>query len=264
MSAVAARALFDEARSVARLVRQETATRAFGSVLVSGILADQLAKELGAGAAPGAIRVGSEPLPDAEVVVRIIAGEPTPDDDSIVRDADRRGVEVVLVQLWPQADWTRPYVLSPHVVECRAGEGFPIRAIGDRIVDAAGDVDLAAAVPTLAPSVERRIVTRSVVRTGAMGLLSSGGARRPITLEQLAMVFRLTAASRDHAGGETAPAATLGAIAGGVIASGLVLRGIARSARQVAPASLVDVAVAAAGTWAIARAARAVAARASS
>ena len=42
----------------------------------------------------------------------------------------------MIVQLWPQADWTTPFVLTPFVVECRAGEGFPVGEISGRIAEA--------------------------------------------------------------------------------------------------------------------------------
>lgn len=137
MSAAGIRALVTEARKVGAEVTSEAETASVGPVAVSGMLAEQLAKELGASATQGAVVVGGAEFVDrAEVLVRIIAGDPTPEDDQLVRSADAEGVPVVLVQLWPQADWTLPFVLSPFVVECRAGEGFPVSEIADRIVEA--------------------------------------------------------------------------------------------------------------------------------
>jgi hypothetical protein len=138
-----------EMKSLGLTLREEISPVRIGPILVSGVLADQLAKELGAGAAPGAVVVGDDRrVARAEVFVRIIAGDPTPEDTELVREATTQGVPVVVVELWPQEDWTPPFVLSPFVVECRAGQGFPIRAIADRIAEATEDsAALASAVP---------------------------------------------------------------------------------------------------------------------
>jgi len=193
----AVRSLVEEARNAHGVFQDEFDPPRFHSIVVSGVLAEQLAKELGAGAAPGSVQVSLGPLPDTEVVVRVIAGEPTAEDESVVRDAERRGVDVVLVQLWPQAEWSRPYVLSPFIVECRAGEGFPIREIADRIVEAVDEASiLGADVPALRESVARIVVRRTIVRAALLGASRSGRARPLITLEQMRMVMRLDALGR--------------------------------------------------------------------
>jgi hypothetical protein len=264
VNVAAVAALAREARSAASALRRESAGGSAGFVSVSGVLADQLARELGAGAEPGAVRVGGDsPHPGAEALVRVIAGDPTEADLAFVREADRRGTPVVLVQLWPQADWARPFVLSPFVVECRAGEGFPVREIADRLVDASDQSpQLAAAVPVLRDSVRAKVVLRSVVRAAALGAFVGGRPARPLlTLEQARMVARLdSVGGRAGAalGGE--PAALAGTL-GAVIVTGFALRSVARAARLVLPAPIANVTVAAAGTWALGRAARAHSAR---
>ena len=65
--------------------------------------------------------------------MHIIAGDPIAADDELVRSANAQELSVVLVELWPQADWTRLFVLTPFVVECEAGHGFPVREIADRL-----------------------------------------------------------------------------------------------------------------------------------
>ena len=81
-----------------------------------------------------------------------------------MRAADRAGIPVVIVQLWPQADWRAPFVLSPFVVECRTGEGFPVPAIAERIAEAAENPSaLAVRVPVLAPPVEHAVVRSAIV-----------------------------------------------------------------------------------------------------
>ena len=68
------------------------------------MLAEQLAKELGAGADPGAVVVASGAAPaHAAVHVRVVAGDPSPEDEALVAAAARHGADVVIVELWPQA-----------------------------------------------------------------------------------------------------------------------------------------------------------------
>jgi hypothetical protein len=195
MSVGGIRALVDEARRVGDAVREDASTDPAGPVAVSGMLAEQLLKELSAGAGAGAVVIGAaEAAARAEVLVRIIAGDPTPEDEQLVRAADASGTPVVLVQLWPQAEWTRPFVLSPFVVECRAGEGFPLREISERIVEACtNDAALAARVPVVADVARSRAIRSAVVRSGLIGLAGArlGVSRQLLTLEQVRLLSRL-------------------------------------------------------------------------
>lgn len=262
MSVAGLRALLDDARRVGVTVRSEAASEPVGPIAVSGMLADQLAKELAAGAMPGAVVVGgAEQAGRAEVLVRIVAGDPTLEDEELVRRADRAGVPIVLVQLWPQADWTRPFVLAPFVVECRAGEGFPVREIGDRIVDASPNAAaLAAEVPAVAEAARAGAVRSAVVRSALLGLAGARGrpTRPLLTLEQVRLLSQLRTASGVVADDELRLRA-FGA--GGVLAAGFAFRGVARSLRTVLPASVADAVVAAAGTFALAKLAGAAEAR---
>ena len=251
-----ARALAGEARGLGFAVRDEASVERAGPIVVSGVLAEQLAKELRAGAEPGAVVVGSSrPEPSASIHVHVIAGDPSPEDEALVRGASRNEIESVVVELWPQADWTRPFVLSPFVIECRAGEGFPIREIADRIVEATDDAtDLASRVPVLAEATRSALVKHAVVRSALIGLVGSRlGASRPLLVrEQVRLVTRLRAVSAGSAVSQELP--VLGGGAAALFASGLALRQVARSARAVLPAPLTNAAIAAAGTWAFAKA----------
>jgi hypothetical protein len=227
-----------------------------GPIAVSGMLAEQLAKELSAGAEPGAVIVGGAELAGrAEVLVRIVAGDPTADDEALVRTADAKGVPVVVVQLWPQADWTAPFVLTPFVVECRAGHGFPVSEIADRIVEAteSGAV-LASRAPVLAAATRAGLVTSAVIRSALIGLAGSRfGASRPLlSLEQIRLLSGLRSVSAASAAADELPARAGGAAA--VLGAGLAFRGVARSLRAVLPAPVANAAVAAAGTWVLAKA----------
>jgi hypothetical protein len=248
-------AFLREARSLGLALREQASPPEVGPIVVSGVLAEQLAKELGAGAQPGAVIVGSGPLPErAEVLVHIVAGDPSTEDQEKVDEAAAHGVEVVLVELWPQPDWTRPFVLSPFVVECRAGEGFPVGKIADRIVEATEkSTALAASVPAVAGAARASVVTSAVARAAMIGLLGAKtGASRPLlTLEQVRMVSQLRATTFGSALSEELP--VLAGSAASVAAAGVVFRSAARSLRGVLPTPLANAAVAAAGTWALAK-----------
>jgi len=255
VTAAGFRALAYEARSVVETARHELSQANVGPVVVSGMLAEQLTRELGADALPGAVTADDDArVPAAEVLVRVVAGEPSEADDAFIRIGDQRGTPVVVVQLWPQADWTPPFVLSPFVVECRAGEGFPLREIADRIIEASEHGPLLAArVPALRKAAAHGVVRQAVLRSAVLGAAGTGkGAARPlIALEQILMLARLRTMTRGSAGSDEMPFVAGGAAL--ALAVGFAFRGVARSARQVLPASIADTAVAAAGTWALAK-----------
>jgi hypothetical protein len=252
------RAFVGELKGLGFAVRDEIEPRRSGPIVVSGVLAEQLAKELGAGAASGAVVVASNAdLAHAAAHVRIIAGDPSPEDEALVAAAAKHGIEVVIVELWPQPDWTRPFVLSPFVVECRAGEGFPVAEISDRIVEATEDAPVVAAqVPVIADATRSWLVKRAVLRSAVIGFAGSrlGRSRPLLVLEQARLVTRLRAVSSGPAVSDELP--VMAGSAAAVLASGFALRTAARSVGAVLPAPLVNAAVAAAGTWAFARAFR--------
>lgn len=247
------RSVVGEATRALRAVQGSQPPHTAGVIAVSGVLAEQLARELGAGADPGAVRVVSSPTPEIAVAVRVVAGEPSDEDRAFVSAADRAGVPLVLVQLWPQADWTTPFVLSPFVVECRAGEGFPLAEIASRVTEAVEQAPLLAArIPVLRKTVASRAVRSAVVRAGLLGL--RGGSRPLITLEQLRLTVQLRSLDARPVGGGPTP--ELAATAGAFVASGFALRAVARTLRRALPDPLANAAVAAAGTWALAEALR--------
>ena len=258
MSAAAVRAFVSELKSLGFAVRDEVTPRPAGTIVVSGMLAEQLAKELGAGADPGAVVAASGAVPThAAVHVRVVAGDPTAEDEALVAAAARQDAEVVIVELWPQADWTKPFVLSPFVVECRTGEGFPIGEIADRIVEAAeGAPVLAARVPALAQATRSGLVKQAVIRSALIGFVGAhlGRSRPLLALEQARLLSRLRAVSSGPAVAEELP--VMAGSAAAVLASGFALRTAARTAGAVLPTRLVNAGVAAAGTWALARAFR--------
>lgn len=263
MSAAGVRALVAEARTVGSTLTADAHPESVGPIAVSGMLAEQLVKELSAGAEPGAMVVGgTELVGRADVLVRVVAGDPTPEDEALVRAADAEGVPVVVVQLWPQADWTRPFVLTPFVVECRAGEGFPVQEISERIVESSENAAvLASRAPVVDDATRSGMVKSSVLRAALIGLAGSRlGVSRPLlTLEQVRLLSQLRTASGGSASSDELSVRAGSAAA--VLAAGFAFRGLARSLRGVVPAPIVHTTVAAAGTWALAKAYELAAAR---
>ena len=255
-------ALALEAREALRTVQEKKAEVPVGSVVVSGMLADQLARELGSGAEPGAVVVRDAPsVVGAEVVVRVIAGDPGEAEDALVRAADAVGTPVVFVQLWPQENWRAPYVLSPFVVECRTGEGFPVADIATMIARSVASPEaLAGRVPLLERPAESSAFATAVARTALLGLMGTrktAPARPLITLAQLRMLSSLRAAEGSEGRSELPPAA----VAGATLAASFALRAAARTAGRVLPMPLANAAVAAGGTWALAELLRRIQAR---
>ena len=254
MSAAGVRALAVEAASALKTARRELTSEGAGSVAVSGTLAEQLAKELGAGAQPGAVVVTDGPdVAGARAAVRVIAGDPSEDDVAVVEAADEAGIPIVLVQLWPQEDWHAPFVLSPFVVECKTGEGFPIPTIAALLTVAVEHpAPLAARIPVLRDPVARSVERGAVARAALVGLLDakSGAARPALAIEQVRMLARLLALTPPERRSDEVPiAAGLGAF---TLAASFGLRSLARAARGRKPTPLVDALIAAAGTWALA------------
>jgi hypothetical protein len=257
-------ALLLEARNVMRAIQDERRVATVGPLVVSGMLAEQLARELGAGAAPGSVVVSDGPrVPGAQVAIRIIAGDPSEDDDAFVRESERAEIPVVLVQLWPQKDWGAPFVLSPFVVECKTGEGFPLEKIAGQVATAADEpTALAGRVPVLEESVTRRVLRGAVIRAGLVGatLTRKGPARPVLALEQIGMVSRLRAVE-DPETHEQDQLPVVAGTAAATIAASFAFRELARGARRMLPVRLADAAVAAVGTWALAQLARRLEAR---
>jgi hypothetical protein len=97
-------------------------------------------------------------------------------------------------------------------------------------------------------------IRSAVIRAGLIGLLSSRpGASRPVlTLEQVRLLSRIRNVS-GAAGDEDLRLRAAGAAT--VVAAGFAFRHSARALRSFLPAPLANAAVAAAGTWALAKAA---------
>ena len=227
---------------------------AAGPLVVSGALAEQLARELSRGATPGAIRTAGR-LEDASVLVRVLAGVPSEEDEHELRAANRAGVPVVAVQT-ARETFDVPYVLATDVVACPPGAGFPVEQLAQVIAGRLGDdaIGLAARMPALRDAVTEALVERFSRQNGIAGVaIFIPGADFPVlTLNQIRLVLRLAAAHGVELDQSRVPEvlATVGA--------GLGFRTLARTLLGVVPVAgwAVRGAVAYGGTRALGEAAR--------
>ena len=222
-------------------------------LVISGPLAAQLEKELSRGAAPGAVRVDGRPE-DAAVLVRVLAGAPTPEDEKVLRAAQRADVPVVVVQTGTEF-FDVPYVLATEIIMCSPGSGFPVEeiagAIAARITNSG--TGLAARLPVIREPVSEALIEKfSRQNTIAAVAIFIPGADFPVlTLNQIRLVLQLAAAHGVEVDQDRWPEvlATIGA--------GLGFRTVARQLLGVVPVAgwLVKGTVAYAGTRAVGEAA---------
>jgi hypothetical protein len=242
-------------RDVVALARhQRRAHDLSGPLLVTGMLAEQLARELGAGGDPPLVRTSGEP-DAAGIFVRVVAGAATAEDERQFRAATRAAVPIVAVQTAePGRAGRLPYVLAEDVVQVMPGSGFPVDEIADRIAAALGGAGapLAASLPVLRNAVVRRRATDAAVGAAALAALGAGsGPRLPVlALAQARMLSDVAVASGAEQGGDGRDAAQQLALPlAAALGTGLAARELVR--RAPFRARVVDAAVAAAATLAL-------------
>ena len=248
-------------RDVLSLVRHaQAAGSARGTLLVTGILADGLARQLAAGGDPSLVRTAGD-ASEAAALVRVVAGPASGDDERVLRTATRAQVPVVVVQLGDPAA-RLPYVLATDVVEGRPGQGFPVDGLATALAAVLGrtGATLARGLPVLRPAVERRRTADGALAAAAFAM-STGGPRLPgLALAQARMLHDLGVASGTAPPAE--PRAAAEAVApplGAALGAGLLARALVR--RLPVRNRLVDGVVAAGTTVALAAAYRRVAVR---
>ncbi len=113
---------------------------------------------------------------------------------------------------------------------------------------------LASRAPVIEEATRSRLVKSAVFRSALIGLAGARlGVSRPLlTLEQVRMLSQLQTMSAGSAVADELPVRAGGTAA--LLAAGFAFRGLARSVRTVVPAPIAHAAVAAAGTWLIAKA----------
>lgn len=221
---------------------------------VSGALAAQLEKELARGGAPGAVRSGGR-SEDAAVLVRVLGGAPTEEDERELREATRAKVPVVAVQTGTDV-FDVPYVLATDLVMCQPGAGFPVDEIAAAVVARLGEggTSLAARLPVLREHVCDGLIERFSRQNGIVGaaVFVPGADFAVLTLNQIRLVLRLAAAHGVEIDQSRLPEvlATLGA--------GFGFRAVARQLLGAVPVAgwIVKGGVAYAGTRALGEAAQ--------
>jgi uncharacterized protein (DUF697 family) len=241
------------------LVKEISASGQAGKPLVVGgarELAGVLRRELGRGANPGAVRSDDDPK-DAAVLVYLLGGAPSEDDERALKQARRARVPIVAVVAGSVShDVSIPYVLATDVIWVGAGEGFPLEAIVKAIAGRLGEeaAPLAARMPLLRRAVAQQLVAAFARKNGIVGAaVFVPGADLPLlALNELRLLLRL----EQVYGLEIDPRERLPEIAA-TFGLGFGMRALARELLDLVPVAgwAVKGAVAYAGTRALGEAA---------
>ena len=223
-------------------------------LLVTGALAEPLAKELARGGSTGVV-VSFGSVDRAAALVRVLAGRPTEEDNQALRAAKRAGIPVVAVQTGAEP-FDVPYVLATDVVTCPPGTGFPVEKIARVLAARLGQraTPLAARLPALRDPVCDTMIESFARKNGLLGVaIFIPGADFPVlTLNQIRLVLRLASAHGVDVDQERLPEIL------GTVAAGYSLRLVARQLLASVPVGgwALKGAVAYGGTRAIGEAAR--------
>jgi uncharacterized protein (DUF697 family) len=218
-------------------------------LVVSGPLAEQLRRELTRDGGADAVRVGGRP-DTAAVLVRVLAGAPTGEDEAELKAAKRAKVPVVAVQTGTE-DFDVPYVLATDIVKCRPGEGFPVEEIAAAIAARLGEAGtgLAARLPVLREPLCRELIESFSRKNGivAVAIFVPGADFPVLTLNQIRLVLRLGAAYGVEIDQQRLPEVLA------TVAAGFGFRAVARQVLGAIPVAgwLVKGGVAYAGTRAL-------------
>ena len=223
-------------------------------LLVTGLLADQLARELAAGGDAAAVRSGGRP-DDVAALLYVIGDDVTEEDERVLKLAHRARVPTIVVAAGRGVPLRIPFVLATDVVRVEPGHGFPVDAIARAVADKLGEqaTSLARRLPVLRSAACAHLIESFSRKNGLIGAaVFIPGVDLPVlTLHQIRMVLRICAAYGLEVDRERAPEliATIGA--------GLGFRALARELLDFVPVLgwIVKGAVAYAGTRALGEAA---------
>ena len=236
-------------RGIARELRDSDADERPLVVVGARELAPVLARELGKGASPGALREGGA-IEHPLALLYVLAGEPNADDLRELRSAVRTRTPLVCVCIGA-GGVPLPQVPATNTVRVPSGQGFPIEEIGRTLARclAGASPALAARVPALRAAICDELIRQSSRRGGYFGAATfvPGPDLPRLFLEQARLVLRLAAAHGRKL--EPLRAAELAA----VLAAGLGLRKLVRGSRAATaiPAWALQGSIAYAGTRAI-------------
>ena len=157
-------------------------------------LAAALARELGKGAHPGAVRHGGT-FQDVAALVYVLAAPPSEEDEQELKAADKKRVPIIVLLADERLGASIPYVLATDVVRARRGQPFPVEAIASAVVRRLGEnaAPLAARVPALRRPAARELVNRFSRKSGIVGAaVFVPGADLPlITMHQIRLALRV-------------------------------------------------------------------------
>jgi hypothetical protein len=242
-------------KDVVRLVRDaQSGPGNAEAIAVRGPRAAELAAALTHDGDPTLVTTGGD-VSSAGAVVLLLETPPVTGEVDALRRATRAGTPVVAVRLLPFSE-AIPYVLAEDVLDPAPDGTLPTRGVAEalarRLPD--GGVALGARLPALREAVVRRQSLEASVTAGT--LAAFGGSGRPmlpvLALAQTRTMRRLGTASGLQTGSDAAAAAQSTARnLGAALAVGLVGRTLVR--RLPARGRLVEGALAAAGTYALAQ-----------
>src|SRR4029450_6894418 len=139
------------------------------------------------------VRVDGSPE-DAAVLVRVLAGAPTPEDEKVLRAADRADVPVSVVQTGTGI-LDIPYVLATEVVMCSPGSGFPVGEIAQTVAARLGEsgTGLAARLPVVREPLSEVLIEKFSRQNAiaAVAIFIPGADFPVLTLKQMRLVLRL-------------------------------------------------------------------------
>jgi hypothetical protein len=231
-------------------VRSSEATR--GPLLVTGVLAEQLARQLGEGAEPGAVRTSGD-AKQAAALVHVVAGDATPEGERVLRGTTRALIPVVVVQLGePSAPL--PYVLPMDIVTAEPGKGFPIDAIAKTLARTLGKegAPVARSLPTIREAYQEQRAEESAISAATVAVAGGDVPKLPVLAlaQARALADIATARGDDRDEGPAGLAAMVGVPLGAAVGTGLTARALVR--RLPVRNRAVEAAVAAAATYALA------------
>ena len=212
-------------------------------IVVSGAEAEaeRLGRALAAGGEEQWVRIlggrhpGAYDLEGAALLVHVVDGHVTRDDEEAFRHASRKDVPVVCVLAREDPDGAPdvPYVLATDIVVAPRGQALPVDAIVEQVASRLDEkaYALAGKLPAIRRLVCERIVDQFARQNAILGAaVFIPGADLPVmTLNQIRMVLRLAAAHGEEVDRERAAEILA------VVGAGIGFRAVARQVLGVVP-----------------------------
>jgi uncharacterized protein (DUF697 family) len=166
-------------------------------LLVAGLLADELARELTADGDLAAVRAGGSPDGGVVALLLVIGDTVTEEDERILKRAHRTRVPAIVVAAGATVPERIPFALATDVVRARPGRGFPVEAIAGALAAKLGEnaTSLAHRLPVVRPAVVRHLIDMFARKNGmvAAAVFIPGTDLPVLTVNQIRMVLRICA-----------------------------------------------------------------------